>query len=67
MGQAKHRGTFEQRKTEAIERDIERQRIMAKYDREYPIKPSGMSTEAKLFLAMAIIEAERLKKLRWFR
>ena len=59
MGQAKRRGTFEERKTQAIERDKRVRETMAKYDTEHPIKPSGMSINDKMMLAYFFAMAER--------
>lgn len=36
MGQAKQRGTFEERKTEAVERDQKRRMAMAEIERRRP-------------------------------
>jgi|GEM_PF-6500992 len=50
MGQAKLRGTFAERKAQAIEIERKTKEVMAKYDQEHPIKPSGMSTSEKMYL-----------------
>ena len=65
MGQAKRRGTYEQRRESAIERDKIIRERMAEYDRLNPIQPSGMSTNERLMLAYVFAMAEVIKKSRW--
>lgn len=52
MGQAKRRGTFEQRQEEAIAKKIESDRLRAEYEAMHPTKPSSGTWAALLALSM---------------